>query len=94
MTLDYAGRARACDGYRTSLNLQAVSAFRYLKEHCTFAETHSAGCVADTDAGFRSETRDRLVRECQFAASGYASVDSITIAKTFTDCDSAWRCLG
>ena len=43
---------------------------------------------------FAPETRDRLVRESQFAASDHAGLDRITVANTFTDCDPAWRCLG
>jgi hypothetical protein len=35
-----------------------------------------------------------LVRESQFAAAGHSGVDSITIAKAFTDRDPVWRCLG
>ena len=94
MTLDYGGRARARDRYRSGLDLQLASAFRYLKKHGTFAKIYSACSVAETNIRFRSETRDRLVGERQFAASGYAGVDSITVAKAFTDCDFAWRCLG
>src|SRR4051794_34454790 len=92
MTLDYAGRACACDGDRRDLHPQAVSAFRYLKKHCTFGKIYGACFVADTNGRFRSQTRDRLVRECQFAASSHTGVDSITTANAFTEYDSAWRC--
>ena len=92
MTLDYAGRACACNGDRRGLHLQAVSAFRYLKKHCTFGKIYGACFFADANVRFRSETRDRLISECQFAASSDAGVDSITITKRFTDCDSTWRC--
>jgi hypothetical protein len=92
MTLDYGGRACADEGDRRGLQLQAASTFWYLKKHCTFGNIFGACFVADTDVRFRSETRDRLVRECQFAASSDTGVDSITIAKPFTDCDSTWHC--
>jgi len=94
MTLDYGRRPCARDRDRSGLDLQAASAFGYLEKHCTFAKVYGACSVAETDIRFRPETRDRLVRESQFAAPGRAGVDSITIAKAFTDCDPAWRCLG
>ena len=93
MTLDYGRRPCARDRDRGGLDLQAASAPGYLEKHCTFAKVYRACSVAETDIRFRSETRDRLVRESQFAASGHAGVDSITVAKAFTDCDLAWRCL-
>ena len=92
MTLDYGGRACAGEGDRRGLQLQAASTFWYLKKHCTFGKIYGACFVADTDVRFRSETRDRLVRECQFAASSHTGVDSITTANAFTEYDSAWRC--
>src|SRR6476646_8958377 len=94
MTLDYACRSRALDCDRSGLDLQMPSIFRYLEKHCTFAKIHGAFSVAETDIRFRSQTRDRLVRETQFAASGHAGVDDITNANVFTDCDSAWLSLG
>jgi hypothetical protein len=71
-----------------------ASVFRYLEKHCTFAKIHGACSVAETDIRFRSQTRDRLVRESQFAASGHSGLDGITTANAFTDCDSAWLSLG
>src|SRR4029077_15381291 len=94
MTLDYAGRACARDSDRITLDLQAASAFRYLEKHCTFTKIHGACSVIETDIRFRSETRDRLVRESQFAAPDHAGLDRITVTKAFTGCDPAWRCLG
>src|SRR4029077_8094932 len=67
MTLDYGRRPCARDRDRGGLDLQAVSAFGYLEKHCTFAKIYAACSVAETDIRFRSETRDRLVCESQFA---------------------------
>jgi hypothetical protein len=94
MTLDYGCRPCARDCDRSGLDLQAASAVGYLEKHCTFGKVYGACSVAETDVRFRPESRDRLVRESQFAASGHPGVDSITVAKAFTDCDLAWRCLG
>ncbi len=94
MTLDYGRRTCARDRDRSGLDLQAVSAFGYLEKHCTFAKIYGACSVAETDTRFRSETRDRLVRESQFAAPDHAGLDRITVTKAFTDCDPAWHCLG
>jgi hypothetical protein len=94
MTLDYGRRPCARDRDRSGLNLQAISAFGYLEKHCTFAEIYGACSVAETDIRFRSETRDGLVRESQFAAPSYAGLDRITVTEAFTDSDPACRCLG
>ena len=93
MTLDYARRPCARDHDGSRFDLQAASAFRYLEKHCTFAKVYDACSVAETDVRFRRKTRDRLVRESQFAASGHSGVDSITIVKAFTDRDPVWRFL-
>jgi hypothetical protein len=90
MTLDYASGACARDCYRSGLYLQAASAFRHLEKHCTFAKVYGACSIAQADISFRSETRDRLVRESQFTSSGYAGVNTVTVAKAFTNCDRAW----
>jgi hypothetical protein len=94
MALDYGCGTCARHRDRSGLNLQAVSAFGYLEEYCTFAQIYGACSVAEIDIRFRPETRDRLVRESQFAASDHAGVDRITVTKAFTDCDPVGRCLG
>ena len=89
MTLDYGRRPCALDRDRSGLDLQAISAFGYLEKHCTFAEIYGPCSVAETDIRFRSETRDCLVRESQFAAPDHAGLDGITVTKAFTDCHPA-----
>src|ERR1043166_10260112 len=45
MTVDYASRACACGRDRSSLDLHAPGAFRYLEQYCAFAQIHVA-CFA------------------------------------------------
>jgi hypothetical protein len=91
MTLDYAGGACACDRDRSGLDPGFSGAFRYLEKDCTFAKVHGARSVAEPDNRFRAKTRDRLVRERQFAASSRAGANNITVANAFADRGKAWH---
>src|SRR6266496_6442482 len=54
MTLDYASRAGARNRDRSSLDLHAARAFRYLEKHRTFVKVHGASSAVETENRFRA----------------------------------------